>query len=353
MTRTRTLSDVLETYASSRPNPPPPTPRSRNNPTTSSSDPSPTKRARTSEAPSLPVMPPRVALLRSLALPPHDDADSWNPNDKSSNLYLRRNGKTAEDRLWVRRNNVARSTDAVRGKVAYSSGVHLFEFTWDRRHRGTHAVVGVATKHAPLHCDGYKALVGSNPESYGWELRTNRLLHNTKLVDDDDVADVWGGGGGEGGLGGPGGEGSSGSDGASEDVDNNARDGRSRPPPQPPRTYEVSVEEAPDTFEAVLDFDEGTLAFIIDGVYQGVAFRDLKGQELYPVVSCVWGHCEIRLRYMASLPALPSTLFDYSLKTIQENIKSVDDMALLPLPKHVITHLKETYRKKSPASSQA
>ena len=286
-------------------------------------------------------MPARVALLRSLAVP-HDDASAWNPNDKSSNLYLRRGGKTAEDRLWVRRNNVARSTDAVRGKVGYSSGIHLFEFTWDRRQRGTHAVVGVATKNAPLHCDGYKALVGSNPESYGWELRTNRLLHNTKLVDDDDIdhGELWGNDEAANG----------GSDGGSEDVDNNARDGRSRPPPQPPRMYDLSVTEAPDTFEAVLDFDEGTLAYIIDGVYQGVAFRDLKGRELYPVVSCVWGHCEIRLRYMGGLPALPSSLFDYSRKAIQENIRNVDDISLLPLPRHVISYLKETYRKKAPSS---
>ena len=327
MTRTRTLSEALGSHHASPPGP------------HHAQSPKPTKRARV-EA----VMPPRVALLRSLAVP-HDEATTWNPNDKSSNLYLRRGGKTAEDRLWVRRNNVARSTDAVRGKVGYSSGIHLFEFTWDRRQRGTHAVVGVATKDAPLHCDGYKALVGSNPESYGWELRTNRLLHNTKLVDDDDIeahGELWGGV-----------EEPVNGEAAAEDVDNNAQDGRSRPPPQPPRMYELSVSEAPDTFEAVLDFDEGTLAYIIDGVYQGVAFRDLKGRELYPVVSCVWGHCEVRLRYMGGLPALPSTLFDYSLKTIQENIKNVDDFSLLPLPRHIIAHLKETYAKKAVSSSSS
>ena len=75
--------------------------------------------------------------------------------------------------------------------------------------------------------------------------------------------------------------------------------------------------------------------------------------ELYPIVSCVRAQCEIRLRYMASLPALASTLFDYSLKTILENIKSVDDLPLLPLPNHVITQLKEAFRKKWPTLLKA
>ncbi len=47
--------------------------------------------------------------------------------------------------------------------------------------------------------------------------------------------------------------------------------------------------------------DEGTLSFIVDGQYLGVAFRGLKGKKLYPVVSAVWGHCEIRIRYINGL----------------------------------------------------
>jgi hypothetical protein len=53
--------------------------------------------------------------------------------------------------------------------------------------------------------------------------------------------------------------------------------GGGRPPRNPPRKYPIKG-EAPRTFEVALDFDEGTLAFIIDGEYQGVAFNNLKGK---------------------------------------------------------------------------
>jgi len=51
----------------------------------------------------------------------------------------------------------------------------------------------------------------------------------------------------------------------------------------------------------VLDMDEGTLAFVVDGQYLGIAFRGLKGRKLHPIVSAVWGHCEITMRYIGGL----------------------------------------------------
>lgn len=51
----------------------------------------------------------------------------------------------------------------------------------------------------------------------------------------------------------------------------------------------------------VLDMDEGTLAFVVDGQYLGVAFRGLKGRKLHPIVSAVWGHCEITMKYIGGL----------------------------------------------------
>jgi SPRY domain-containing SOCS box protein 1/4 len=55
----------------------------------------------------------------------------------------------------------------------------------------------------------------------------------------------------------------------------------------------------PDKFLVVLDLDEGTLAYIVDGQYLGVAFSDLKDKgALYPMVSSVWGHCEITMHYI-------------------------------------------------------
>lgn len=58
----------------------------------------------------------------------------------------------------------------------------------------------------------------------------------------------------------------------------------------------------PDKFFVVLDLEEGTLSYIVDGQYLGVAFSDLKDKgTLYPMVSSVWGHCEITMRYINGL----------------------------------------------------
>lgn len=54
-------------------------------------------------------------------------------------------------------------------------------------------------------------------------------------------------------------------------------------------------------FAVVLDMDEGTLSFVVDGQYLGIAFRGLKGRKLYPIVSAVWGHCEITMKYIGGL----------------------------------------------------
>ncbi len=47
--------------------------------------------------------------------------------------------------------------------------------------------------------------------------------------------------------------------------------------------------------------DEGTLSFVVDNQYLGIAFRGLKGKKLYPIVSAVWGHCEITMKYIGGL----------------------------------------------------
>ena len=60
------------------------------------------------------------------------------------------------------RHPVANSTDGIRSKVGYKSGVHLFEIVWPVGQRGTNAVVGVCTADAPLYGNGnYHDLVGS------------------------------------------------------------------------------------------------------------------------------------------------------------------------------------------------
>jgi SPRY domain-containing SOCS box protein 1/4 len=47
--------------------------------------------------------------------------------------------------------------------------------------------------------------------------------------------------------------------------------------------------------------DEGTLSFVVEGQYLGVAHRGLRGKKLHPIVSAVWGHCEITMKYIGGL----------------------------------------------------
>lgn len=176
---------------------------------------------------------------------------AWNPDDRSLNIFVKE-----DDKLTFHRHPVAQSTDCIRGKVGYTRGLHAWEIYWNMRQRGTHAVVGVSTRDAPLHSVGYQSLVGSNAESWGWDLGRNKLYH---------------------------------------DVKNN-----------PGVTYPslLNTDEpfvVPDSLLVVLDMDEGTLSFVVDGQYLGVAFRGLKGKKLYPVVSAVWGHCEITIKYFGGL----------------------------------------------------
>jgi hypothetical protein len=51
----------------------------------------------------------------------------------------------------------------------------------------------------------------------------------------------------------------------------------------------------------MLDMDEGVLGFVVDGKYLGPAFRGLRGKKLYLMVSAVWGHCEITMKYIGGL----------------------------------------------------
>jgi SPRY domain-containing SOCS box protein 1/4 len=51
----------------------------------------------------------------------------------------------------------------------------------------------------------------------------------------------------------------------------------------------------------VLDMDEGVLGFVVSGHYLGPAFTGLRGRKLHLMVSAVWGHCEITMKYMGGL----------------------------------------------------
>lgn len=236
--------------------------------------------------------PPRLNALLEMAPAPKDVQlkNGWNAEDRSLNIFIKE-----DDELVIHRHPVAQSTDCIRGKVGHSRGLHVWEMHWSARQRGTHAVVGVATKEAPLHCVGYQSLVGSNTESWGWDLGRNKLYHNSKINPDCIY----------------------------------------------PHTDVNSNFVVPDTFLVILDMDEGTLSFMVDGKYLGVAFRGLKGRKLFPVVSAVWGHCEIRMKYVGGLDPEPLSLMELSRRVIRNQLsqRRFKDIQTLPLPKALKLYL--------------
>ncbi|XP_041697699.1 SPRY domain-containing SOCS box protein 4-like isoform X1 [Coregonus clupeaformis] len=240
--------------------------------------------------------PPRLDLLLDMPPAPPDLQlrHAWNPEDRSLNVFIKE-----EDKLTFHRHPVAQSTDCIRGRVGYTRGLHVWRIHWPARQRGTHAVVGVATADAPLHSVGYTALVGSDLESWGWDLGRNRLYHDSK---------------------------------------NRAQASL------PSYPCFLEPEEAfvlPDALLVVLDMDEGTLSFMVDGQYLGVAFRGLKGKKLYPIVSAVWGHCEISMRYANGLDPEPLPLMDLCRRAARVALgrERLQEIESLPLPQSLKNYL--------------
>ncbi|CAL8367382.1 unnamed protein product [Boreogadus saida] len=56
----------------------------------------------------------------------------------------------------------------------------------------------------------------------------------------------------------------------------------------------------------VLDMDEGTLSFMWRDTTWAWPSGAWKGRKLYPVVSAVWGHCEITMKYVNGLDREPA-----------------------------------------------
>ncbi|CAB4059134.1 SPSB1_4 [Lepeophtheirus salmonis] len=119
-------------------------------------------------------MPVRLEILLDMPDVPLDIQlmHAWNPDDSSDNILVKE-----EDRLTFHRQPVAQSTDAIRSKIGYERGLHLFEINWPNRQRGTHAVVGFATDEAPVKCFGYQSLVGNNEFSWGWDIGRNTTFY--------------------------------------------------------------------------------------------------------------------------------------------------------------------------------
>ncbi|KAF7491096.1 SPRY domain-containing SOCS box protein 4 [Sarcoptes scabiei] len=209
--------------------------------------------------------------------------NGWSMERKSPNVNILQNG------LVGKRRPIAKSTDCMFGRMGYTSGLHVWTIQWPVECRGTHAVVGVATESMQfLHTSGYCSLVGSDSESFGWDIVRSRFFHNKK----ETIYPVW-----------------------------------------------LSSHDKftiPDEFTVVLDMDEGTLGFIVDGLYIGIAYAGLSGKKLYPVISTVWGNVEIGIRYTNFMPPGPLLLRECCRKTIRQHsgkkrIRKLANEARLPL----------------------
>ncbi|KAJ3611889.1 hypothetical protein NHX12_021902 [Muraenolepis orangiensis] len=164
-------------------------------------------------------------------------------HDCSRNVYVKKNGFT------LHRNPIAQSTDGARGKIGFSEGRHAWEIWWEGP-LGTVAVIGLATKRANMQCQGYVALLGTDDQSWGWNLVDNNLLHNGQ-------------------------------------VNGNFPQCNNAP------KYQIG-----ERIRVILDMDDKTLAFERGFEFLGVAFRGLPKACLFPAVSAVYGNTEVTMVYL-------------------------------------------------------
>lgn len=152
--------------------------------------------------------------------------------------------------------------------MGVKSGLHVWEVLWSPDHRGSHAVLGVSRRKCPLQASGYSVLVGGDSQSWGWELKTNQLWHAGQSL----------------GL---------------YPGKRKVEDFRTQSSTSPHTKVAETPLPIPECVLLVLDADAGTLGFIVDGSFLGVAFKDLPpGEELFPAVSSVRGGASIQLRYL-------------------------------------------------------
>ncbi|CAM9547114.1 unnamed protein product [Lampetra planeri] len=245
------------------------------------------------EPPGQRTMPPQLAFLLSQPAAPRglQVQHGFSSTDLSPSMSLKEG-----DALTVHRRQTRDTTDAARGRTAYRRGVHTWEITWPTEQRGTHAAVGVATSDAPLEATGYVALVGRGRESWGWDLGRCKAYHDA--------------------------------------VDCPGR-------PYPAHLLPCESFHVPERVVMVLDMEEGTLSFVVDGEYLGVAFSGLRGKTLYPAVSAVWGNCEIKMRYINGIEPGPLPLDELCRRSIRnclgnDRLEEINALALPTLIKRYL-----------------
>ncbi|KAL1285464.1 Protein gustavus [Trichinella pseudospiralis] len=212
------------------------------------------------------IRPSRLDIILNSELPSVEvqKANSWNPEDRSYNIFVK-----DDDPLTFHRYPVAQSTDCIRGKVGYTKGFHVWKVTWPLCQRGTHAVIGIATADAPLRSAGYCSLVGASADSWGWDIGRKKLYHDWRYKTSSNYPNF---------------------------VD------------------EIENYKVPQDFLMILDMDQGT--------------------KVYPIVSAVWGHCEVTLQYLGGLDPRPLSLSEICRRVIRKQMKepSRENVEQLELP---------------------
>ncbi|XP_061572800.1 SPRY domain-containing SOCS box protein 1 [Cololabis saira] len=233
----------------------------------------------------------RLALtLNSSPVPPGDRRSHWSSVHCSSHFLL------SPCKQEVTRTPAELSSDGVRAEVGVKSGLHVWEVKWSPEHRGSHAVMGISRQDCPLQASGYNVLLGGDSQSWGWELKKNQLWHGGQTL---------------------------------KPYPSN----RKRCPPNIKATETPLL--IPECVLLVLDADAGTLGFVVDGNFLGVAFKDLpRGVELFPAVSSVRGGARIRLRYLNGTTRTPPSLMALCGLSIHHYLgqQRLNQMDKLPLP---------------------
>jgi SPRY domain-containing SOCS box protein 1/4 len=188
---------------------------------------------------------------------------AFNQDDTSPHIFIKE-----DDKLTMHRLPVAQSTDAIRGKVGFTHGMHVWKVLWPVNQRGTHAMIGVATKEHLLHSSGYVSLIGSEEGGYGWDLGKLSLYQVINFFSVKNFC---------------------------------FHSSRTKDPWLYPDPNEFKGFKAPREIYCILDMDDGYLAFSTEEQFLGVAFYGLKGKTLYPVISAVWGHCEVSMEFVGSM----------------------------------------------------
>ncbi|KAJ8923426.1 hypothetical protein NQ315_001985, partial [Exocentrus adspersus] len=249
--------------------------------------------------------PPRLDMLLDMppALRETQLKYSWNQDDRSLNIFVKEDDKLTfhSTSSVVCFFQTPRSPEhgLHKGKSRFHKrNALLGSLLVDETAGGHMQLLELPRQKPPLHCVGYHSLVGSTDTSWGWDLGRNKLYHDSK----------------------------------------NCPGGITYPALlKPDETFIV-----PDKFLVVLDMDEGTLSFVVDGQYLGIAFRGLKGRKLYPIVSAVWGHCEITMKYIGGLDPEPLPLMDLCRRVIRQRLgkQHLEERVMnLQLPQALQTYL--------------